>query len=54
MRLNKTSSGDHPSVTQTSNRTILWVMLEVCPFTALLGLGTPTMEITSDRWRTLA
>jgi amino acid transporter/nucleotide-binding universal stress UspA family protein len=39
MKLNKDSTDDHPSVTHTSNRAIVWVMLEVCIFTALLGLG---------------
>ena len=39
MKLNKGSTDDHPSVTDTSNRAIVWVMLEVCIFTALLGLG---------------
>ena len=39
MKLNKGSTADHPSVTHTSNRAIVWVMLEVCIFTALLGLG---------------
>jgi len=39
MKLNKRSTEDHSSVTQTSNRAIAWVMLEVCIFTALLGLG---------------
>src|ERR1700724_1468151 len=39
MKLNKGSSDDHPSVTHTSNRAILWVMFEVCIFTAILGLG---------------
>jgi amino acid transporter/nucleotide-binding universal stress UspA family protein len=39
MKLNKGSTDDHPSVTHTSNRAIVCVMLEVCIFTALLGLG---------------
>ncbi len=39
MKLNKGSTDDHPSVTDTSNRAIVWVMLEVCFFTALLGFG---------------
>src|SRR3984893_4922857 len=39
MKLNKGSTDDHPSVTHTSNRAILWVMFEVCIFTAILGLG---------------
>jgi amino acid transporter/nucleotide-binding universal stress UspA family protein len=39
MKLNKGSTEEHPSVSQTSTRAIIWVMLEVCIFTALLGLG---------------
>ncbi|MBV8587543.1 MAG: amino acid permease, partial [Verrucomicrobia bacterium] len=33
------STEDDPCVSETSNRAILWVMIEVCVFTALLGLG---------------
>jgi len=44
MKLNKGSTDDHPSVTDTSNRAIVWVMLEVCIFTALLGLGMQALH----------
>jgi amino acid transporter/nucleotide-binding universal stress UspA family protein len=44
MKLNKGSTDDHPSVTHTSNRAIVWVMLEVCIFTALLGLGMQALQ----------
>jgi amino acid transporter/nucleotide-binding universal stress UspA family protein len=44
MKLNKGSTDDHPSVTHTSNRAILWVMFEVCIFTALLGLGMQALH----------
>ncbi len=33
------STDEQPDVSQTSTRAIIWVMLEVCIFTALLGLG---------------
>jgi len=39
MKLNKGSTDEHPNVSQTSTRAITWVMIEVCFFTALLGLG---------------
>jgi amino acid transporter/nucleotide-binding universal stress UspA family protein len=39
MRLDPGSTEARPSVRKTSNRAILWVMLEVCIFTALLGLA---------------
>ena len=39
MKLNKDSPDDHPNVSHTSTRAITWVMIEVCLFTALLGLG---------------
>jgi amino acid transporter len=39
MKLNKSSTDEHPNVSQTSTRAITWVMIEVCLFTALLGLG---------------
>lgn len=38
MKLDPGSTDEHPSVVQTSNRAILWVMAEVCFFTAFLGL----------------
>ena len=39
MRLNKGSTEANPSVTHTSTPALLWVMVEVCIFTALLGLA---------------
>jgi amino acid transporter len=39
MKLNKSSTDEHPDVSHTSTRAIAWVMIEVCLFTALLGLG---------------
>jgi amino acid transporter len=39
MKLNKDSTEEHPNVSRTSTRAITWVMIEVCIFTALLGLG---------------
>ncbi len=39
MKLNPGSTDAQPCVSRTSTRAILWVMLEVCIFTALLGLG---------------
>jgi amino acid transporter/nucleotide-binding universal stress UspA family protein len=39
MRLDPGSSDAHPSVRKTSTPAILWVMIEVCIFTALLGLA---------------
>jgi amino acid transporter/nucleotide-binding universal stress UspA family protein len=39
MRLNPGSTDENPSVSKTSTPAILWVMLEVCVFTALLGLA---------------
>ena len=39
MKLNKGSTEENPNVSHTSTRAIVWVMLEVCIFTALLGLG---------------
>jgi amino acid transporter/nucleotide-binding universal stress UspA family protein len=39
MKLNKGSSDAKPNVSQTSTPAILWVLLEVCIFTALLGLA---------------
>ncbi|MBV9998253.1 MAG: universal stress protein [Verrucomicrobia bacterium] len=38
MKLDPGSTDEHPSVVQTSSRAILWVMAEVCFFTAFLGL----------------
>ena len=39
MKLNPGSSDGKPNVSKTSNRAILWVMLEVCVFTVLLSLA---------------
>lgn len=39
MRLDPGSTSEHPSVRKTSTPAILWVMIEVCLFTALLGLA---------------
>jgi len=39
MKLDPGSSEAKPSVRKTSTRAILWVMIEVCVFTALLGLA---------------
>ena len=39
MRLDPDSTDEHPSVVKTSTPAILWVMIEVCLFTALLGLA---------------
>ena len=39
MRLDPGSTDDKPSVVKTSTPAILWVMIEVCIFTALLGLA---------------
>ena len=39
MRLDAGSTPQKPSVTRTATPAILWVALEVCFFTALLGLG---------------
>jgi amino acid transporter len=39
MKLNPGCTEEHPSVSKTSTPAILWVMAEVCLFTALLGLG---------------
>jgi amino acid transporter/nucleotide-binding universal stress UspA family protein len=39
MRLNPGTTEANPSVTRTSTPALLWVMVEVCLFTALLGLA---------------
>jgi len=39
MKLNPNSTPDKPNVSRTSTPAILWVMIEVCVFTALLGLA---------------
>jgi amino acid transporter len=39
MKLDPGSTDENPTVSKTSTPAILWVMAEVCIFTALLGLG---------------
>ena len=39
MKLNPGSTEDKPCVSKTANKAIIVVMIEVCAFTALLGLG---------------
>ncbi len=39
MKLNPGSTDAQPCVSKTSTRALLWVMIEVCVFTALLGLA---------------
>jgi len=39
MKLNRGTTDSNPNVSKTSSPSILWVMLEVCLFTALLSLG---------------
>jgi amino acid transporter len=44
MKLNPGSTDDHPIVTKTSTPAIAAVMIEVCLFTALLGLGMLALQ----------
>jgi amino acid transporter len=44
MKLNPGSTDDHPVVTKTSTPAIAAVMIEVCLFTALLGLGMLALQ----------
>lgn len=44
MKLNKGSTEENPNVSHTSTRAIIWVMLEVCILTALLGLGMQALN----------
>jgi amino acid transporter len=44
MKLNPGSTDDHPVVTKTSTPAIAVVMIEVCLFTALLGLGMLALQ----------
>ncbi len=44
MKLNPGCTDANPSVSKTSTKAIIWVMLEVCIFTALLGLGMHALE----------
>ena len=51
MKLNPGTTDANPCVSKTSTRAILWVMLEVCLFTALLGLAMhalPNLSINKD------
>jgi amino acid transporter len=44
MKLNPDSNDAKPNVSRTSNKAIIWVMLEVCLFTVLLSLGTHALS----------
>jgi len=44
MNLNPDSNDAKPNVSRTSNKAILWVMLEVCLFTVLLSLGAHALS----------
>ena len=44
MRLDPGSTEEHPSVRKTSTPAILWVMVEVCLFTALFGLAAHALS----------
>jgi len=44
MKLNPGSTEERPSVSKTSTKAVLVVMLEVCLFTALLGLGAHALN----------
>ncbi len=51
MKLDPGSTDEHPVVKKTANKAILWVAVEVCFFTALLGLAMhalPGMQITGS------
>ncbi len=51
MKLNPGCAPDKPNVSKTSTPAILWVLLEVCLFTALLGLAMhalPNLTINKD------
>jgi amino acid transporter/nucleotide-binding universal stress UspA family protein len=51
MKLNPGTTDANPNVSKTSTKAIIWVMLEVCLFTALLGLAMhalPNLVPTSD------
>ena len=45
MKLDRGSTNEKPSVTRTSTPAILWVALEVCFFTALLGLAMNALPL---------
>ena len=44
MKLDPGSTDEHPSVVKTSTPAILWVMIEVCLFTALFGLAAHALH----------
>jgi len=44
MKLNPGSTDEKPMVTKTSNKALIVVMLEVCIFTALFGLGMQALK----------
>src|SRR5579872_3581628 len=44
MKLNHDATDAHPNVSRTSTPAILWVMIEVCLFTALLGLAMESLH----------
>ena len=44
MKLNAGTTDANPNVSRTSTPALLWVMLEVCLFTALLSLGTNALH----------
>ena len=44
MKLNPDSSEAKPNVSKTSNKAIIWVMLEVCLFTVLLSLSAHALS----------
>jgi amino acid transporter/nucleotide-binding universal stress UspA family protein len=44
MKLNPDSTDDKPSVSKTSSAAVVLVMIEVCCFTALLGLGAHALS----------
>jgi amino acid transporter len=51
MKLNPGTTAEKPNVSKTSTRAILWVMIEVCAFTALLGLAMhalPNLVVNKD------
>ncbi len=51
MKLNPGGTDAKPCVSKTSTRAVLWVMIEVCAFTALLGLAMhalPNLVVNKD------
>ena len=51
MKLDPGSTDAQPSVRRTSTPAILWVMIEVCLFTALLGLAMHALGGLADQRR---